>query len=417
VIALFDRGLRFVLLATALILVGITGYEAAYMAMGLSLVTIVRFSLRRSLADAATWRVAGGFALAFAIAALAFAVSARQAQDALLAFNFTMLLLFAPVALIFLRAAGPRAAAIVAALGLAGAATTVLVSIADIVIRHAERAGEHLGGGPLRLASTATLLGCVSLLGLASGNGRTRLMYFAGPLLAFVTIALTGSRGAMLAIPLLAVTAVPFLVKSRRQAVAGVLGIAAVLAVGLAVALAVDSERLMSIFAAAGGAVSGGEAADYSVGTRLAFYQAAWSAFLERPWFGHGWDHVLEAIAPHLPALYAGQAGLPHLHNDLAQWMVAGGVTGLVAYGLIIAAPIAGVLASPRDSLYRARVMGVSLIAVTYVIHGLTNLMIGFEIHTSLFVILNAIIIGYCRDAPVSAASRPAGDAGPSARP
>ena len=85
---------------------------------------------------------------------------------------------------------------------------------------------------------------------------------------------------------------------------------------------------------------------------------------------------------------------------------------GLAAYGLILLAPLLGALRSVRDSQYSARITGAVILSVGYFACGLTYLMFGYEFHTTLYVCLVAIVLGFCRDAPPersAAALSPAG--------
>jgi O-antigen ligase len=73
-------------------------------------------------------------------------------------------------------------------------------------------------------------------------------------------------------------------------------------------------------------------------------------------------------------------------------------VVGLLAYLLVLIAPIAGALQSPRDSQFRSRLYGTLIVVVGFVCCGAINLMFGFELMTTLYVCFAAILLGYCRD-------------------
>ena len=55
-----------------------------------------------------------------------------------------------------------------------------------------------------------------------------------------------------------------------------------------------------------------------------------------------------------------------------------------------------------RDGQYQARVTGAVVLSVGYAACGLTYLMFGYEFHTTLYVCLTAIVLGFCRDAPTA---------------
>jgi hypothetical protein len=75
-------------------------------------------------------------------------------------------------------------------------------------------------------------------------------------------------------------------------------------------------------------------------------------------------------------------------------------VLGLVAYGLILLAPLLGAMRSSRDSQYAARLTGAIVLSLGYFACGLTYIMFGYEFHTTLYVCLSAIVLGFCRDTP-----------------
>ena len=219
---------------------------------------------------------------------------------------------------------------------------------------------------------------------------------------------LSGSRGPLLAS--LALLAVVAAFSSRRWWVvpmASVIGLAAAWAV-LNHFWPAELQRVYSLGDISQALSSGSAIGEVSAGTRQAFYSASWEAFQHSPWIGYGWANKMQAIVPYLPGDGAALvAPHRHLHSDLLDFAVSGGVVGLIVYGLLLAAPIIGAYRSVRDGQRRARLLGVILLAVCYFACGLTYLMFGYEFHTTLFVCLAAILLGYCRDAPSAGASDP----------
>jgi O-antigen ligase len=90
--------------------------------------------------------------------------------------------------------------------------------------------------------------------------------------------------------------------------------------------------------------------------------------------------------------------GNKHLHADILDIGVSGGLVGLLAYGLILLAPLLGAIRSMRDSQYAARLTGAIVLSVGYFSCGLSYIMFGYEFHTTLYVCLTAIVLGFCRD-------------------
>jgi O-antigen ligase len=164
--------------------------------------------------------------------------------------------------------------------------------------------------------------------------------------------------------------------------------------------------RLDTMRSIAEQALYGEEIVETSTTQRLLFYESAYAAFVRAPWTGYGWERKLEAIKPYLPDHGSMLAeGHHHLHSDLADFGVSAGVLGLLAYLLIVAGPVAGALAAPRDALFRQRMLGASVLSAGYFCCGLTYLMFGYEFHTTLYVVLTAVVLGYCRERPAGAAA------------
>jgi O-antigen ligase len=137
---------------------------------------------------------------------------------------------------------------------------------------------------------------------------------------------------------------------------------------------------------------------------------------MDSPWTGYGWSKRVRSAYEYLPdkgkkydAKGSGLRGNHHLHADILDMGVAGGLMGLGAYGLILLAPLLGAFRSVRDSQYGARLTGAVVLSVGYAACGLTYLMFGYEFHTTLHVCLTAIVLGFCRDAPPERIVSPAG--------
>jgi O-antigen ligase len=390
----------FVFGATVLPYVG--GFPLAYALMLLAVVLTVRWGLTLRRDSWVLEPAAVMFALAYLLLAVAFLANARDAEDAGTALNFLLLLIFYPLVLM-LRHARPGNGALRVAIGcLAG----VLLALGVALVQRGAF-GFVLATGALSdslwAASSVVVVGFVGLAGVrADSGGAWRLLCLAAPVVALVVALLAGARGPLLAYPPALVLAALLIPRSRWASLLLLLGAAAVAALAVA-ALAmlspVTAERLWRLVVTSGQLLSGEAITDASMSIRWSLLQGGLDAFRASPWLGYGWGHFGEATAP-----YAGQfdlaerAGQYHLHNDIASFAVAGGVLGLAAYGLIIAAPLVGALLSPRDSQRRSRVIAATMLVVTYLFCGLTNAMLGFEFLTTLYVALTAIILGYCRD-------------------
>jgi O-antigen ligase len=163
--------------------------------------------------------------------------------------------------------------------------------------------------------------------------------------------------------------------------------------------------RALTVFGAVGEVLAGRDISsivDVTTRYRLDLYWAGYQAFLQSPIVGHGWARLMSAAYPFLPADKTPYVSLPQLHNDVVNFAVAAGVIGVGVYLLFLAAPLAGILRSPRDSQFDVRLYGGVVLVVAYIFDGLTDLMLGFEFHTAIYACIAAILIGYCRDERVT---------------
>lgn len=399
-IALIGRGLTAAIIVGALVLPYPGGYPLAYLLIVASLLLCL-WLLPARVAPAlepAGWL----FVAALALIAIAFVAN----DDLALAANFAMFAVFAPLVTALSRNAGPDNAMHVARLALLGAAVAMGIAGWEVFGLGQGRAA-GFGSDPIWSAQIAVVLGFLALIGLPRAAGIWRLLFWLGPLFGTITALLAGSRGALLAVPI--VLAAALLLTRRWLAALPIAAAIGVLAVAVIGAIYPASLTRLASFAVIGGELaSGGAVTEISSGQRLAFYQSAISAFLAQPLFGYGWEGKIAAIVPYLEDGGAMLAeGHHHLHSDILDFGVSGGLFGLLAYALVIAAPMAGALASERDSQYRSRLLGTTVLSVGYFVFGLTYLTFGYEFHTTLYVCLAAILLGFCRDAPL-AVTKPA---------
>lgn len=385
------------LLAVTLAVPCLTGFATSYILILLAALTAALLLFRRigmAFDAPATIFLAG-----FAGIAVLFAFSAKQPTDMLFAFNFTAFLIYAPLATLLGRAAAPGNSEIVARLALLGTAIGLVISLVDVFVLATGRAGIGIGiTDTIRLGDTALLLGFLAPMGLLARQDGGRFLYLLGPALALPVVLLTGARGAMLAFPVLSAAAA--LIVIRRRWAAAAAGGAVVLVI-VAAALLTDSfgnARLQSIFRVFRDIAAGNAVADEAVRIRLELYKAGWAAFQQSPLFGHGWAGLMNSAEPFLADADKVQATLPHLHNEVLNFAVFGGIAGVAIYLMLIAMPIVFCLRSPRDGQYRARLFGSIILVVGYVVMGLPDTMLSFELHTALYVALVAILLAYCRD-------------------
>lgn len=401
-----ERAASLALLTLLLAGPALAGAIMAYATMIAALVAAGYIAIRRPglwrHIDIAGWLLLSAYALFAALTVVSAIVHARPGELTFVV-SLVALPLYIPLTLVFATHANPANARTVAALALLGVILALGVALVETGYFGLDRAGGTTIDA-IRFGGTALLLGFVALVGVPATSTPWRYLWLAAPLLCLATLGLTGSRGPLVAVPILVLVALVYLVHSLRAAViAGITLIAALTAFAVIAQGFGLFPRLVSLFEVAARVGSGGTVGDESIAIRLDIYRAGIAAFLDAPWFGHGWSQITVAPQP----WFSGPvplASYSHLHNDVLDFLVAFGLPGIACYALILAAPLAGALRSPRDSLRRTRIYAATILCAGYLVMGQSSLMLGFEYQTVLYVALAAVILGYCRDAPPGAA-------------
>jgi O-antigen ligase len=376
------------------------GYVLAYALMVLTLVLVVSLIIARGrwTIDAAGWC----FIIAFACVGLAFTIDG----DAPLMVNFLFLLAFIPLSSWLSRFAAPDSAAVISWIALVGTLVSGVTAVLETVIEGHRRADGHWSD-PIWSAEAALVLGFLSLSGFPVMKTRWRFVLLLGPIIGLVIVLLSGSRGPLLAAPVIGLV---LMFTAFRPWWKQIVALAVALIVAGAIALPfmpsamkrVERTGIVLVQLFTTGGVE-----ERSAGARIAFWHAGTKAFLARPLTGYGWSNRVDAAYEYLPdkgVEYEKSGsrlkGNHHLHADILDMGVSGGILGLAAYGLILLAPLLGAIRSVRDSQHLARLTGALVLSSGYAACGLTYLMFGYEFHTTLYVCLAAILIGFCRDAP-----------------
>jgi O-antigen ligase len=383
--------------------------------VGSIVASVCAIALLPALFVAGGWRDASRapamvlFPAAFVVLALAFAVTARRPHDLAYAVNFIALAL-APIVYVVARRAPGGSAAVTTIAALCLAATLVgLASAAnDILLLHLPRLDARLMG-PNMLARLELLFGFLALSGLLATRSRWRFLLYLAPLAALVATYLSGTRGALLAIPLeAAVLAVVLWVDRRDRAQVWALAAVAVAAVA---ALMLASDRFASVVGVFGDLLSGTASADGAVTERQAMLWGAWQLFWASPIVGHGWANFAAVAYPILQgsAVWGGPTDpFFQFHNDLANFAVAAGAVGIACYIAILAAPIVGALMSPRDRLFRVRLYCGLQLSVTTLVYGMTDFKLGYDLPTTIYAFLTAIVLGAFVERPGGKPATPA---------
>lgn len=329
--------------------------------------------------------------LAGAILLAALGVTARSPMHLVIIMVFAPLWLVGFEAGLLTRLGRWLTPTAIGAFALAGAAGGAAIAAFDVLVRQQERGG-YLVNNPIHLADLALMLGFVALVGLLRQHS-LRWLFLLGPVLALVTIWYSGSRGPLLAfVPLLVVggAVLALLALPRRQAFVAIAAVVAVIVAGGVALLTLGAGGRIASF---GDVVTGmltGSSSDGSTSERLYMYHSAWNAFWASPWFGHGMVDFPAIALQYAPS----GPGFPpsgHLHSDLADFAVIGGALGLVAYLLLLLAPVVGGLWVRGAWRPAAIYLGIAA-SVGYLGMGLTNAMFGVLTQTVVYAVMLALI-------------------------
>ncbi|WP_055048209.1 O-antigen ligase family protein [Devosia sp. A16] len=339
------------------------------------------------------------FVTAAVLPAIAFLFTSEDPGDLLFAFNFVPLLLALPMRWQLQRFARLDSAVMIGRLALAGAGIAVIVSVVQVLILGYERAGPPLMSA-FHFADTAMLLGFVALVGAFAPGANRRWLYLLGPVLGILAALLSGTRGALIAAPVLGFIALAFalaLAPARHRTTT--LVVAAAVAVAAAVLVFAAAKlgfgRAVDGFSVTQDVIAGG-AVDQSTRERLIMLWGGYQAFLHAPVFGYGWPDMVPAILPYVPKSEVERMlTFRQLHNGLLSFAVGAGIPGVISFLILSVAPVIAVLKTPRDELFMSRLYLSVTLCAAYAVFQLTIIMIGFEFHTVQYAFMTVVMLGF----------------------
>lgn len=342
---------------------------------------------RQAMRQPSAWLplVAGGLML------FAFAFTAREPMSFAAIIFLVPLFVAAPHAALLGQLGNRLSLTAIGALALLGASMGAAIAAFDVLALGMPRGGFSVNN-PIHLADLALALGFVALVGVL-GRWRGRAIFLLGPVAALLAIWFSGSRGPLVAfVPLslaaLAGAALHYLPRRRARLLIGA-GVVATLGVG-AVLVGTGLIDRMGPFGDIVSLLRSGEAPDDSTNQRLIMYRSALAAFLASPLWGHGLWQFIETTASFAPPGVAFPA-YDHLHNDIADFAVSGGLLGLLAYGLLLAAPLVGAWRAQGSQRAPALFLAITA-SLGYAGMGLTNAMFGVLAQTLVYTVLLSLI-------------------------
>ncbi len=206
-------------------------------------------------------------------------------------------------------------------------------------------------------------------------------------------IVLTGSRTALLGLPVLLLVTGLCLVKRPTTIAAVLVATAAIVIAALFLELPGTARiRLWDVLATI---ASGGQVADAAIDIRLGLYRAAAELFAQSPLAGHGWgDATMPLVFERLTPEQLSWGQVVHLHNDIAQFAVSGGLLGLIAWALMLAAPIAGWFRLPRDERTPQRRHALLVLVIGAAVLGFPDTYLAAPMTLTVYVVLTAAVTG-----------------------
>ncbi len=252
-----------------------------------------------------------------------------------------------------------------------------------------------LAGNPFPFAMICVILGPVSLLNLTRRSRAMALFSLLGFLSCTTGLVASGTRSVW--VVLLVNLAILGWGLGRRD----VLRRHRVLLVALVAVLAVIAAMFSGRIADRVGtlvydyhAVADNQVPDVSVATRMGLWTGGIAAAEKRPIFGYGANNrrrVIAGIPIEFPAAdgkpnYVGRTHVSHFHNGFLTAMIDAGVFGVLVTLMLLLAPLALAVFSPRDDVYRLRLAFALFLFSTYAITGSVNIMFGQDLIDALFV-------------------------------
>ena len=249
------------------------------------------------------------------------------------------------------------------------------------------RAG--LGNNPIHFASLAAMAGCMAMVGVVATASPWRFAFLLGPVFALASTIVAGSRGPLAgAIAMAGVGTIVLLVWLWRETRFRV-AVLACMARGVAAfayLVGGGNTRVSSLLH------SGLDIFQFTGGpddVRAALYASALDVLQTSPIVGVGLGQIMVAAETHFPDLVAGYR-LENLHADWANFAAMAGGLGLLAWLLLLAAPLL-LLLDPTARKDRPVVLAALLLTTGQLALGVSNAAFGILPQTTLY----AAALGY----------------------
>lgn len=372
-------------LISGIALPGEAAYAGAYIALGVGALGLVfrAWPERRALGQTVSLAIVGAITLVTLTVPFVY-----QGERDLLAPVFILPML-TTLGLGFMVHPGQRlpSPTLFGLICLFAAATAFVGGAYEYFVFGVGRVGLH--NNPIHYASLAAMTGGLALVGFTGTNTAWRYLFLSGPVFGLGATILSGSRGPLVGAVVLFFVGLAFLLvwhwreRSFRFAVLGAL-LAAIASMIYLVGTGSDRiartiDTAFNIFRFTGS----------SDDIRAALYWSAIDILGQSPIVGVGYGQVMEiaqGLYPDQPVISA----LDHLHADWANFAAMSGGLGLVAWVLLLCAPLLLLLERTARS-DRTIVIGAFLLLTGQLVLGVSNAMFGIVPQTTLY----AVALGY----------------------
>lgn len=398
--SLFDRIFVVAILATTFFLPTLFGSISIALALLIALIAIIRTIFISSARQNFIWQPTLSVLLLSFIALFAlFAINAKHPGD--LSFIVNFLGLAFPLFLYqFLVHANVRVSFDrIAKMCFVGCTIGLLFALAQRYGLGIDRV-VAVAAGSNAVARVAATLGFLALAAIVFHKNIKSIVPVAAVICAIGIVYLSGSRGTLLTLPIMALIAGLFALpwlwqKSKWLTIASF--VALVVSATAFVLWDQNDFVVRAVFTVS--ELAQGRMDGHSSELRFQLLVGAWNAFWQSPIIGHGWAGHWDALMQNhpTPEIFEPVRQYFSYHNDIADFAVAGGVFGLIAYELLLAAPLLNLVFDARLRQNMPAAYALVLLPVSYFLFGLTDFIFGFDLLTTLYGFSLAFVLAAAR--------------------
>lgn len=273
-------------------------------------------------------------------------------------------------------------------------AISAVMAACYVLIRFGLTSRVEIGTGNANvfaLASTIVLI--LNIAALLRSQGYRQMIYLFTSTCAIFLIIMSGSRIMWVSIILIALWSLFFTWQARKALIVSTCSAVILLAGSFLLTQPNNmlnkriSSTITDLDNIAKGDFSG------SIGQRVQLYQVGLSIVQARPWLGYGPGNERQIIAHETERLYGKALTFSHAHNAVLTALLRAGIFGLLATMALFTVPLfvlsRGLIGSgDRTAQMGLFIMGSAFIA--YLCSGITGLMIGHDLHDSLYITLTS---------------------------